>query len=625
VVELAQFASQEMSILKQQQYQNVDQSVDQHSFSQPPEQRVKLSLYIIPAVWLAYLLTPASAYAAMHPTSTFTSISNQVNARYLAQKSAAATTLWVNPETGSDTQGNGDDKTPYKTITKALSLASAGTVIQLSSGTYNAQTGEEFPLKLKSNVTLQGDPKSQGKGIVIQGGGFYLSRTSAQQNIAVLGADGATLTGVTVTNPNPRGYGLWIESSAPKVTGNTFTGNTHDGISVVGQGNPQIQNNYFAKNGANGITIFGTARSLIQNNVFENTGFGINVGAKATPQIEKNLIRYNKDGIILQASARPVLRGNTIERNLQDGLVAIAQAAPDLGSKSDPGSNVFRNNGRFDVNNSTKATVELAYGNQWSSNRINGSVNAAGTSTPASVPGVAYNPTRLAAPIPPSRAIRTTPTTAPAAELPPLPTVTANSETPPVKIPIRSTPNTPKPLSNGAGNLPQVASSTALPSLRPVVQSNASNPVTVSVPAPETSSFASPSASSGLANPTVIAALPSPPSNSGLPSLDAAPLPNNVLPVPGENIPLGNSGDISMTAAPPPPVNLASLRYRVVVYVEGEGVPAKVKTLIPGAFQTTSKGKAIMQAGAFSDRAKADELVQQLSSNGLQASVEPYN
>ena len=83
-------------------------------------------------------------------------------------------------------------------------------------------------------MTVQGNPNTRGQNILIKGGGDFLSPTSAGQNIAILGADGAGLSGVTVTNTNYRGYALWIESSSPIVVNNTFSGSTHDGISVVG-------------------------------------------------------------------------------------------------------------------------------------------------------------------------------------------------------------------------------------------------------------------------------------------------------------------------------------------------------------------------------------------------------
>lgn len=294
-------------------------------------------------------------------------------------KNSQANVLFVNSNAGNDNTGNGSESAPVKTITQALRLANANTVIMLSTGTYSAETGEEFPLMLKPGVSIQGNPSNQGKDIIIQGGGDYLSRSFAGQNVTIVGATQALLTGVTVTNPNRRGYGLWIESSDPVIAENTFSGSTQDGISVSGNAAPTISKNYFHRNGANGITIAGNSSPQVKENVFHETGFGINIAQNAAPIIIGNQIQNNRSGIIVQAKARPILRNNIIQDNKEDGLVAIAQAMPDLGSASEPGGNQFQNNARYDINASAAKQVISAGGNNLVSDRITGKVDINGT------------------------------------------------------------------------------------------------------------------------------------------------------------------------------------------------------------------------------------------------------
>jgi len=286
--------------------------------------------------------------------------------------------IYVSSSTGNDS-GNGTQASPLRTITQALRMARPNTAIILAPGTYSAQTGEAFPLMLKPNVTVQGDPQNRGANIVISGGGPFTSRTFATQSVAILGANAARLSGVTVTNPNDRGYGLWIESTSMIVSNNTFAGNVHDGISVVGSGAPLIQDNRFADNGANGITVFGSSRPEIRDNEFQNTGFGINIAQKSAPFVVGNRIIYNRDGVVIQASARPVLRNNYIEQNQRDGIVAIARSVPDLGTPQEPGQNVIRNNGRYDVNNGTEGFTLQAYGNELATTQIAGLLDVAGS------------------------------------------------------------------------------------------------------------------------------------------------------------------------------------------------------------------------------------------------------
>ncbi len=288
---------------------------------------------------------------AQTPSPTFPSATQSVNV------------LVVNSANGNDDTANGSDFAPFKTITKALQGAQSGTVIQLMPGIYSEETGERFPLQLKPGIAIQGDPRNRGLEVIIKGSGFFLSPTSARQSVTVVAANRSSLAGVTIINPHAQGYGLWIESTSPTVTDNTFTMSGHDGISVVGNGAPLIRNNFFSQNGASGITIYGTSRPELRENIFEQNGFAINVNGNAMPLIIGNRITQNKDGVVVQGKSRPILRNNSIEGNQRDGLVAIAQSQPDLGKRGEPGGNFIRNNGQFDINATTSQPV-LAFGNE---------------------------------------------------------------------------------------------------------------------------------------------------------------------------------------------------------------------------------------------------------------------
>ncbi len=109
-----------------------------------------------------------------------------------------------------------------------------------------------------------------------------------------------------------------------------------------------------------------------------------------------------------------------------------------------------------------------------------------------------------------------------------------------------------------------------------------------------------------------------------------------LLPVPDANVPIGNTGKTSGTKAfgnrsqttnnppvPPDRLSLMGVRYRVVVETSDNAQASQIKALVPAAFSTSFRGKAAMQVGAFGDRDKADQLVQSLLNQGLQAVVEP--
>jgi parallel beta-helix repeat protein len=286
-----------------------------------------------------------------------------------------ANLLFVDPTIGNDQGGNGSENSPLKTITQALQTAQPNTTIILAPGTYSPQTGEVFPIVMKQGVAIQGDTRNKGRTVRIMGGGEYLSRSFGSQNVAIVGANQAGLSGVTITNTNSRGYGLWIESSDPLIQENTFTGNTQDGISVTGNATANISKNYFNGNGANGITISGESRPQVRENIFQRTGFGINIAQNAAPLIIANQIQDNRSGIIVQANTSPILRNNVIQGSKEDGLVIIAQATPDLGNAQEPGGNEFRNNGRYDINAKAAKQVVSAPGNNLVKNRIIGNVD----------------------------------------------------------------------------------------------------------------------------------------------------------------------------------------------------------------------------------------------------------
>jgi hypothetical protein len=110
----------------------------------------------------------------------------------------------------------------------------------------------------------------------------------------------------------------------------------------------------------------------------------------------------------------------------------------------------------------------------------------------------------------------------------------------------------------------------------------------------------------------------------------------NLLPVPKGSIPVGDTGGepaapwlgrggLALGGPPAPPLamSLATPKFRVVLTGVEDRLP-QVQMLVPGAFSTVVRGQSVVQAGAFSDRAKAEALHQMLASQGLPVSLEEY-
>jgi parallel beta-helix repeat protein len=284
---------------------------------------------------------------------------------------SSARIVYVNPVLGTDTPDSGGQASPFRTITYALQFAQPNTVIQLAPGSYTRDSGEVFPLTIPEGVILLGDRANRGQTVAIIGGGEYISPTFARQSITLRPLNNARVEGVLVTNPSTRGTGIWVESTNPLIRDNTFVNSLRDGLFITGTGNPTVESNVFINNDGNGISVARNAQGTIQSNLLQDTGFGIAIGGTSTPTVSNNRIIENVDGVVVSNEARPVLRNNEIVDNERDGVVAIVNAQPDLGSGNSPGGNIIQNNGRFDLNNAT-GNIISAVGNAVNPEQVEG-------------------------------------------------------------------------------------------------------------------------------------------------------------------------------------------------------------------------------------------------------------
>ncbi|MCC0176221.1 DUF1565 domain-containing protein [Waterburya agarophytonicola K14] len=281
--------------------------------------------------------------------------------------------IYVNSKSGDDSQV-GEKLSPLKTITQALKIAAPGTKIQLAPGTYNEDSGEEFPLVVRNKITLQGNAKNQGHNIIIKGGGSFVSPTAAGQNVAIAALqDAGQIIGISITNDHSRGHGLWIESSNPNIISNTFTRNGNTGVSVNGKSAPLIENNYFYNNSGNGLLVYGTSQPQVKENTFEQTGFGVSLVQNSIATLTSNYFDGNRIGLILEGNSQAILRNNEIVNSSESGLTAIAQSRVDLGTNEKEGNNVFRSNKKLDIQNATNHEI-VAVGTE-TNNKTEGNIN----------------------------------------------------------------------------------------------------------------------------------------------------------------------------------------------------------------------------------------------------------
>ncbi|NOY85423.1 MAG: DUF1565 domain-containing protein, partial [Nitrospirae bacterium] len=284
-----------------------------------------------------------------------------------------AKTLFVDPINGVDSDTCGAEADKCKTLTQALFLAEAGGTVLLEPGTYFFDDGPEnetLPLQMKTGVTIHG---------TTQHGIAFLDFTDPEiSGPRILGADGATLSGLGLeTNPffgplietngtsptiqdnlffggcdlstdNCNSTAIFVDqSSAPNIFGNTFgeiegPRSFFSAVHLEGQATPQIIDNDFMGNGM-ALLIQGDAAPQIIDNDFTGNGVALLIQDDAEPRIENNRILENREGVVVEDNALPDLGGGT------------------LGSV---GLNILSCNSEVDLFNDTFGEI-LAQTNQW--------------------------------------------------------------------------------------------------------------------------------------------------------------------------------------------------------------------------------------------------------------------
>ena len=321
-----------------------------------------------------FSVATALLVVSMTGTAIATPVLIPVTRSVIQVAQASTMVLYVNGTLGQDSPTAGKaEASPLKTIAYALQQAQPGTTIQVSPGNYSEASGEIFPLVLKPGVTLRGDEATKGQTTTINGGGQVNTVSLARQNVTIFAMQDSAIRGLSITNPLSRGTGVWVESTNPTIANNTFVNSQREGIFITGTAIPMVEGNLFFKNAGNGISVARAAAGVIRNNVMQETGFGIAIGGTATTLIDSNQIISNTDGLYINERAQPVLRGNTIKNNKRDGIVITMDGKPDIGSASQSGNNLIKDNGSLAVNNAGSQSIS-AVGNDLDIKKIYGDV-----------------------------------------------------------------------------------------------------------------------------------------------------------------------------------------------------------------------------------------------------------
>ena len=104
--------------------------------------------------------------------------------------------------------------------------------------------------------------------------------------------------------------------------------------------------------------------NFAQCNICQDMAAGIDIGDEANPSIISNTTSDNRFGMTIFSDAKPILRSNEIKNSTDDGISVSGRALPNLGTDSSSGDNIFRNNGKYHINNSSSNQL-LSTGNSF--------------------------------------------------------------------------------------------------------------------------------------------------------------------------------------------------------------------------------------------------------------------
>jgi parallel beta-helix repeat protein len=227
---------------------------------------------------------------------------------------------FVSAASGSDTY-DGSSGAPFKTITKALSVADSGDTIIVAPGRYDAALGETFPLVIPDWVELIGDEPNKGGGTtptLIFGGG----PTDGTIHTAIEPGAHVTIAGFSIrdsTPPVPNPTGILVRRDGVTIRNNRLVDNGEFGmIASDSAAGGVVAGNVIAGNGTAGIGfIGGGVSSRVENNTITGNNFGV---------------YYDGTGGDLGGGASASAGGNTLSCNTTndvyaDAAVAIAAAS----------------------------------------------------------------------------------------------------------------------------------------------------------------------------------------------------------------------------------------------------------------------------------------------------------
>jgi hypothetical protein len=239
-------------------------------------------------------------------------------------KITAATAPDLNP---SDTDGKGTPNRPFRTLSKALSVAQKGDVVLLGAGTY--QTGETWPQVTGGSIPNKNVPD----GVVLEGqssdrGAVLLQGPGKEQEVGglVFAGDG------TARNLTLRGFKYALvhegDPASPSATiaiDNVASSSNFDGLYVRFADSLSVSNSVFNSNTASGIFLFGAFRVTLNAVQANKNQLGIFANYGTNLDLTQTFVNENSsDGLILNR-ASAAISNSEFSSNAGHGINLFAE------------------------------------------------------------------------------------------------------------------------------------------------------------------------------------------------------------------------------------------------------------------------------------------------------------
>ncbi|HWL85127.1 MAG TPA: right-handed parallel beta-helix repeat-containing protein [Polyangiaceae bacterium] len=239
-------------------------------------------------------------------------------------------------EAAGASERTGTDESPFRSLTKALSVAAAQDTILLEDGSYNQDNGEVFPLK---------DPQSQDIPTNIRAGITIKGQSSAAQLVGPVAATectgstpwfvGLALAGdATIDTLGIQKFCTGIYATAGNVTVRDVDvhDNSYEGMNVSGTSSVMLDTATIQSNYRGGVSAYGTSTISLDNVSIQsngpNGGPGLSLGEKAVATLTNGHVSANYEGIYLYGTGALTVTGTDIYNNKTGGIDSSSSNAP---------------------------------------------------------------------------------------------------------------------------------------------------------------------------------------------------------------------------------------------------------------------------------------------------------